>query len=97
MTLPSPHHHTNRCQRNAAPGPGAAPIVWAVFLGANTNRRLADQWVIPIHTAKSALRRAAKSGDLVVAGSAPCLGGGRPVLVYGVRSLPPPQEKESSP
>lgn len=40
----------------------APPIVWAVFLGANTSSRLAREWGISYHAARRALHKAFKRG-----------------------------------
>ena len=50
------------------PSPEASPIVWAVYLGADTSRRLAAQWRISFHGARARLRHAAKKGTLRVVG-----------------------------
>lgn len=65
------------------PTEGAAPIVWAVWLGCDTASKLASQWGISINTASNHLAKAARDGLLwrvgkVSSGSK----GGRPYIVY---------------
>ena len=71
------------------PAPGATPIVWAVYLGANTHRRLATQWNTGRDTAKSLLNNAVKAGDLILLGHHPNPDGGWPVPVYGIPTKAP--------
>lgn len=66
------------------PHPDAPPIVWAVFLGANTVGRLAREWDVDYKTARRAMRRAFRLGWLYV-----MISGWhqRTPVVYGVCSI----------
>ena len=50
------------------PASGAPPIVWAVFLGADTANRLALEWGVSRANAFDALRKAAELGLIRVVG-----------------------------
>ncbi len=50
------------------PNPSAPPIVWAVFLGADTSLRLAHEFGITVRQAHWRFRSAVKQGFLVRGG-----------------------------
>lgn len=50
------------------PSPSAHPIVWAVFLRADTPHRLAREWSIPLSCARDRMRYAAVRGLICKAG-----------------------------
>lgn len=61
----------------------AAPIVWAVWLGCDTARKLAAQWGCSINTASNHLARACHSGLLWKVGRvSDGPKGGRPFTIY---------------
>lgn len=87
------------------PASGAPPIVWAVFLGADTSIRLADEWGLKLADAGDRLQKAADLGLIRVVGKRTIVrqAGGkrharayqqrRTIVVYG----PPLKERHAPP